>query len=66
MNEKPYGDFNVFIKQCVKQLKENRVCYCYTLEQIEEIKNKYKSEVRIEKNECGYTLSIPRRKEIKK
>lgn len=61
MNEKPNNDFNTFIKQCIKQLKENRICYCYTLEQVEAIQNKYKSELHIQKNECGYTLSVRRR-----
>ena len=61
MKEKSYDDFNTLIKECIKQLKESRICYCYTLEQVEEIQNKFSKELHIQKNECGYTLSIGRK-----
>ena len=64
-NEEGYDDFNVFIRDCVRQLKESRICYCYTLEQVEKIQNRIKKELHITKNDCGYTLSISR-KEFKK
>ena len=66
-NEEGYDDYNVFIRDCVRQLKETRFCYCYNLQQVEDItkkyKKRYKDSVHIEKNECGYTLCVLRRKE---
>ena len=61
-NEQGYDDFNVFIRQSVRQLKTDRLCYCYTLEQVKAIQNKCKCDIHIQKNLCGYTLTIPRKK----
>ena len=54
-NEQGYDDFNVFIRQSVRQLKTDRLCYCYTLEQVKAIQNKCKGDIHIQKNLCGYT-----------
>lgn len=63
-NLEGYDDYNVFIRQCVRQLLEDRVCYCYSEEHIEDIRErmlkKYNLKIHSIKNDCGYTLSIRR------
>lgn len=61
-NEDAYDDYNVFIRQCVNQLIEDRVCYCYHKEQVDDIKKrfnkKYDLNIYVMENDIGYTLSI--------
>ena len=38
-NEDGYDDYNVFIIDCARQLKETRFCYCYNLALIIGIKD---------------------------
>ena len=66
MNEQnDHSDFSFFIRESVRQLKTEKFCYCYNLEQIEQIQKNFKVDLHIEKNECGFTLSLPKRKERK-
>lgn len=61
IEDKPCDNFNTLVKQCIRDLKENKVCYCYTLKQVEAIRKNFKQELKIVTNECGYTLSVRRK-----
>lgn len=54
--------FNSFISNSVQELKKFKICYVYTIEQVEIIKKaifkKLKRNVIVEQNECGYTLKL--------
>lgn len=54
--------FNSFISNSVQELKKEKICYVYTMEQVEVIKKaifkKYKRHIKVEQNECGYTLRL--------
>lgn len=54
--------FNSFISSCIQELKKERICYVYTEEQVEVIKKaifkKLKKNIKVEQNECGYTLKL--------
>ena len=66
-NTEGYDDYNVFIRQCAKQLLEDKICYCYNEEHIRDITDrmlkKYNLKIDIAENECGYTLSIKKKYE---
>lgn len=50
-----------FIKNAIKELKTCGMCYVYHRNQIEEIKKYTNFPIRVEQNECGFTLSVPRK-----
>lgn len=63
--KKTKDDYNNFIIDCLHQLKSSRVCYVYKKEQIEEIIKRFKGEVTIEDNACGYTIRVKRERSKK-
>ena len=60
--ERSRRNYNHFIKECIQDLKNNKLCYVYKQEQIQEIRQKFKEELIVEKNECGYTIKVKRGK----
>lgn len=54
--------YSTFIKSAVKDLKTNGICYVFHKYQVDEILKYIKSRVKVQNNDCGYTLSIPRNK----
>ena len=56
---------SLFIREALKDLKYDGICYAYNERQIEAIKKKF-PDVHIIKNECGYTLSRKRGKDERK
>lgn len=53
--------YSSFIKNAIKELKINGICYVYTENQVKEIMKLTNLPITKVVNECGYTLSIPRK-----
>lgn len=53
--------YSSFIKDAIRNLKINGICYVYHKEQVDEIIKYVNAPVTAIPNECGYTLSIPRK-----
>lgn len=53
-------NYNHFIRECLKDLKTSRFCYVYNKEQLKEVLERFKGELVIEQNECGYTIKTKR------
>lgn len=64
------NEYTSLISSSISELKLNRMCYVYTQDQVEHIKqiveNKLKKKLAVKENECGYTLIIVREKNIDK
>lgn len=58
--------YSSFIKDAIRNLKANGICYVYNKQQVEEIIKYINAPITYIENECGFTLSIPRkfRKEV--
>lgn len=54
--------YSSFIKSAIRDLKENGICYVFHKYQVDEILKYIKGRVKVQNNDCGYTLSIPRNK----
>lgn len=58
--------YNHFVKECIRDLKSQKLCYVYNREQLEEVRKRYKGETIVEENECGYTIKIKRNRRDEK
>lgn len=54
--------YSTFIKSAVTQLKNDGLCYVFYKDQVDEILKYVQMPIAVKKNECGYTLNIPRNK----
>lgn len=53
--------YSSFIKSAIRDLKNNGICYVYHINQVKEIMKYTNVPITTIQNECGYTLSIPRK-----
>lgn len=56
--------FTQFVKECVKDLKENKTCLVFNKDQAEIILNMFPKASMI-KNELGYVINLPKKRAVR-